>query len=855
MIDFVGINAAALAIFDTLLAEWFPAGRRIGSEYVLGNLHGDPGRSLSINIRTGKWADFSANAKGGDPISLYAAAFHGNAQGAAADELAKRLNVSEIVPHIKPPLKPVDSWISSEPPNNNISPNLSGFPTIYPYRNADGEIVRYVCRKEATEDQKKTFIPVTWGDLNGAQGWHRKHPNEPRCLYGLDRLASMPDRTVIVCEGEKAADAAQEMLPDYPCVAWSMGTSNVTPNDWSVLEGRRVILWPDNDDIGQKAMATLRGILSKITRSIETLNVSDLPPAADAADVSTTNPVQWLTDRLIPAPEPEPDYPDYSEYEQDPTPQQTAQPTERKEGIAPLGHDRGTYYYLSMATGQVEAIQASQHSRGMLTHLASEAHYWQRTRFINKNGVDWHAAADDLMVRCRSVGIFDPNRLRGRGAWLDNNRPVLHLGDRCIVDGAEAGLLVDDSRHVYEHSTRLEMDLGDPLTTVEANRLRELCVAAPWEAPNHMGQLLAGWCVIAPVCGAMPWRPHLWLSSEGGGGKTWVLDNIIKPAIGPIALEVQSKTTEAGIRQTLGCDARPVIFDEAETQNERDRDRVQHVLDLARQASSEGGAAIIKGSANGKAMQYHIRSCFAFSSINVGMSQAADESRTVVLTLAPDPDLNKRNESFAKLKALHTATITPGFSGRLLARTLSLLPTIRLNAVIFAEAIARSGKPRRTGDTYGVLMAGAWSLRSRLVATPEEADRMVAETQWVKDAVVKADVDPEWDRALSVLVQHRTRYRHEDVPIGELITWARSNNDEAHGALIRLGIKLDPGGHNLLISNRSTACADIFARTAWSASWQSTISRAPGARKDAANVRFAGKQAKVLSVPMSHLIG
>ena len=69
-----------------------------------------------------------------------------------------------------------------------------------------------------------------------------------------------------------------------------------------------------------------------------------------------------------------------------------------------------------------------------------------------------------------------------------------------------------------------------------------------------------------------------------------------------------------------------------------------------------------------------------------------------------------------------------------MARTIELLPVIRKNAGVFADAIARSGKSRRMGDTYGVLMAGAWSLRSRAVETAEQADEMVAETPWVVKA-------------------------------------------------------------------------------------------------------------------------
>ena len=889
MIPFEAINSAALAQLDGLLSEMFPAGRAQGHEFLVGDLRGTPGESLSINRRTGKWSDFASGEKGGDPISLFAAAYHQGDRIAAAKDLGKRLGVylngetpGRLAPEPPRP-KPADQWIPSDPPDDAPAPDLSRYDAVYPYRNADGRITRYVVRINGTQGKRKIILPLTWGTFTDGEtgevttGWHRKHPLPPRSLYGLDRLANLPGRVVILVEGEKAADAAQAMLPDHPCVTWTAGTGNVPANDWSPLAGRSVIIWPDNDEPGKKAAEQLREILAPIASKVQTLEVSDLPEGSDAADVTPDDPVAWIKDRLqAPPPANDEPPPPASEYEYSaPKPEESPRPAsseEPEEGITPLGHDRGTYFYLSRATGQVEAIAAAQHTRGMLTHLASETYYWQRTRFAGQKGIDWNAAADDLRVRCRAVGIFDPDRLRGRGAWFDEWRSVLHLGDRLIVDGKETGLVVPGSRYVYEHSSRLGSDIDashEPLSSAEAKRLMDLCVAAPWEAPDHMGRLLAGWCVIAPVCGAMPWRPHIWISSEAGGGKSWLLDNIIKPTVGSIALEVQSKTTEAGIRQTLGCDARPVLFDEAETQNDRDRDRVQLVLDLARQASNEDGAAIIKGSASGRAMTYRIRSCFAFSSVNVGISQAADESRTVVLTLSPSRDPEKRMQAFDSLRKLHAEVIVPGFAHRLLARTLSLLPVIRQNAAIFADAIARSGQSRRTGDTYGVLLAGAWSLRSRAVATAEEAEQFVGSTSWVQDAVVKGDVDPEWKRALATLLQHRVRTtnsngRNEEIPIGELIETcvglASDDNSirpsDAATALNRIGIK--PAKHDglevLFIGNHSTACQEAFARTPWAVSWLPTLSRAPGAKRNAANIRLAGNQTKALAIPREAII-
>lgn len=546
---------------------------------------------------------------------------------------------------------------------------------------------------------------------------------------------------------------------------------------------------------------------------------------------------------------------------------------ETKEGIIPLGHDRGIFYYLSRSAGQVTALPVAQHTRNALTALASVAHYWQRSRFSNEKGaIRWDDAIDWMMDSCRQVGIFDPERNRGRGAWIDDGRAVMHLGDRLILEGEETPLSALRSKFIYEQARILPIDLSiHPMSPQRASKLMGLCMAAPWEDRDGMGRLLAGWCVIAPVCGAMPWRPHLWITSEAGGGKSWVLENIIRPLLGSLALQVQSKTTEAGLRGELGLDARPVVFDEFESQNDADRARVQQVLDLARQASSENGADILKGTQTGGVKRYRIRSCFAFSSINLGMSQAADESRTVVITLRPSDDPAERTDEFAKLQSLHADVMTPDFAGGLLARTMRLLPTIRANADVFASAIARTGASRRTGDTIGVLLAGAWSLRSGRLATAAQAQEFVSGGAWVQQAVARNEGAPEWQRALAHLVQQPMRLNgsnrgYEDIPVSELIQVAAgiftvdtvTGQRDAATALIRGGIKLqaDPDGSlSVLIANTSDTVGSWFSRTPWASGWLATLARAPGASRANKTVAFGALRAKALRLPVSVLLG
>ena len=72
----------------------FQADRCEGVEFVCGNLSGDPGGSLSVNMDSGVWKDFSTDEGGKDPVSLFAA-IHGLKQGEAARRLSEHLRLDQ----------------------------------------------------------------------------------------------------------------------------------------------------------------------------------------------------------------------------------------------------------------------------------------------------------------------------------------------------------------------------------------------------------------------------------------------------------------------------------------------------------------------------------------------------------------------------------------------------------------------------------------------------------------------------------------------------------------------------------------------------------------------------------------
>lgn len=281
--DFQSLASELLARSESVCSEWLPYGKRRGHEYVVGNLQGSEGDSLSINLNTGKWSDFATGEVGGDLIALYAA-INGIEQGEAYKRLTNGSAPASLATpsKTKPTAAPQPTLIipapeAADPPSMRHAQH--GKPSAsWHYRNQAGDTLGYIARYDPP-DSRKQIVPWVFSDV----GWISKQFPEPRPLYGLDKL--QPNLPVLITEGEKAADAAQEIVGHrYAVMTWPGGAQALTRADFSPLEGRKVLLWPDADRPGVDAMNTLAGRLVPICREVKTLDVSGMPDKWDAAD-------------------------------------------------------------------------------------------------------------------------------------------------------------------------------------------------------------------------------------------------------------------------------------------------------------------------------------------------------------------------------------------------------------------------------------------------------------------------------------------------------------------------------------------------------------------------------------------
>ena len=275
-IDFNSLKSFLESRNGEIIQDLFPGGKMDGNEYKIGSLQGEPGKSLSINVSTGAWADFATQQRGGDVISLFAAK-HDLNQVKAAKKLADQFGFELD----KPKPIPVPTWASDAP--------INGADRVHTYRSEKGQVLFHIQRYEKNGDDRKKFVPLTyWSD----DKWHKKGWPEPRPLYGLENLKENKD--VIIVEGEKCCeDAAKKYGSTF--ITWPGGVQGIKKVDWRPLYGKRIKIWPDADKAGMAAAKEIASLLLTHCPDIKIIDTRDMPEKWDVSDLIQEN---WETDKL-----------------------------------------------------------------------------------------------------------------------------------------------------------------------------------------------------------------------------------------------------------------------------------------------------------------------------------------------------------------------------------------------------------------------------------------------------------------------------------------------------------------------------------------------------------------------------
>lgn len=508
-----------------------------------------------------------------------------------------------------------------------------------------------------------------------------------------------------------------------------------------------------------------------------------------------------------------------------------------------LGYDHDVFYILQYEKRQICEMKKGDFTESGLLTLAPND-FWE-AHFPTKTGIDRSAITDWIFRKCYKAGVFRLDSIRGRGAWLDNGRSVYHFGSHLMVDGVVTDTKDIQSNYIYEVSKAFDMSVETPLTADDGRMLLNTAKMVRFTRPAS-APLLCGWLMLSRICGALNWRPHIWVTGESGSGKSTIVDKFIHTLIINSSVFAQGNSTEAGIRQHLRSDAIPVLFDESEQNNEREQNRVQNILSLIRQASSQSGAQTLKGTTTGASVQYNVRSMFMLSSIQVNMLQQADRERITVLALQPKRQQNATDQWKILERNLMEIGLDKTIGDRLFTRSLKMLPQILKNIEVFRISASRFFGTVREGDQYGTMLAGCWSLCEDRVATEADAKDMLNKLDW-SDYTNEQD-DTESKKTLASILESKVRSKFGELTIFEIINTAKNGVDsidglelskkEADALINRYGIRLDDTG--ILISNNSNAITDLLKGSQYQADWRGQIMRIEGVTKHNKSVRING---------------
>lgn len=530
----------------------------------------------------------------------------------------------------------------------------------------------------------------------------------------------------------------------------------------------------------------------------------------------------------------------------------------KQAGFTILGYDQSDYYLFHHKKQQVMCIRKGDITDVGLVEL-QEPMFWEYNFANSTGGFDKKAIANWIFSTAHARGIYDPTRIRGRGAWMDKGRLVFHYGNHLSVDGEFTPINGMASGYVYPLGRSMPK-IGNAMSDEEGQWLASVAKKVRWTR-DASALLLCGWAMLAPICGALSWRPHIWLLGAAGSGKSTVQSKFLGALLRDVALYAQGDSTEPGIRQNLKADALPVLIDEIESNNENDKRRTESIIGMVRKTSSESHAKTYKGSASGDSMSFQIRSMFCLASINANLPTKADIDRLTRLTIRPpDEDRETAKVQWSDLEGnLNKIDEDEEISSRLMSRAISMLPIIYHNVAVFRKFCAGAFSSQRDGDQFGTLLAGYYSLTNSTKACEYDVREMIAGFDF-GEHVEDHDQD-DATKALETILSSKIRLGGSEFSVFELIRESVVgfgigiiDSTAADQALKRHGIRVESSVNELWFGTNTSTLKELVANKPFVTDLRGQLLRVTGASRVEQPKKFNGMQSRCVAIPLMPIL-
>ena len=545
------------------------------------------------------------------------------------------------------------------------------------------------------------------------------------------------------------------------------------------------------------------------------------------------------------------------------------EPWVHKAPFRPLGYRRGTSFDKDLhmfltADGQVVSFTLGQlgnpNNLFLLSMLEVPFPQWWQEHFPGRtqDSVAWRKAAVSLARECRRRHRVDPRRVRETGCWRDDDgNVVVHFGDRLLPPGA-TGRFVPPQKYpggsyVYPKSFYLvDRPKGHLMDAEEARQLLAAFEGLAWD-DEISGALLAGWVALAPLCGALEWRPQLLVTGAVGTGRGTLVSEVVPGLLANLYCSIDNAAEARKHPQEV---ALPLVWD---WYGEMDKDAcrdLEVLLALARKAALPR-AGDIPGDVSPSMFLLSIESP------PWPLYEPAGKCLHRLHLRAPALLASKgaRYQGLARMRWL-SQRVDLATGNRLFARTLQWFRSGMFDRLLeVTSAVADELLPTNPKSAgYGILAAGAWMLKRDVIPSQSEV------AAWFRTRGVSssdADIVKDGHRVLANLLRGEAAVSHgvsatldfgvkrlidivvagkplpgqvlSQIPLRQL-----NNTEKARKALMHLGLRVEDEA--LLIANRSDWISEQLRDTPWSEDWAQALGAIP--RAHAGPVRHVNRDRK-----------
>lgn len=568
---------------------------------------------------------------------------------------------------------------------------------MWAYTDAAGGIIAADVRFEKDVEGKKQKKVVTFW-YNGKS---LKFTGDVFLVFNLyNSLKS--DKPILIHEGAKCATIGAASLPGLSNVAYNRGSDNAGKPDWSVYAGRPVFILQDNDIPGMKAAMKIKACLPHaiILKNIYSYFEIDDMKGADIEQLLEQSGADEIEKYIL----------SYNEDEQSGF-------MKSKQPLCLGVDDNNRLFFIDRFQRLYDMKRDALNKQKLLT--ISPLEYWTETFGSDKGVINWDAAADEIL-EISSKKEFDSNKVRGRGAWREDENYIYHDGKNThgIISG----------EYMYLRKNKRDIGINDPPAGFEIpQKIRELCSNISFAGDADIVKLL-GWSFLSPFSGALKWRPALLLTGESGSGKTTILEKIVLPICGGKHYNTH-QTSPAGIRADVGNDSCAICLEEAEAGNTNTGfDKNIHrnnLFGMMRASSSDDAPEGVKSNSEQQIVKYSMKNMFLFVSIAPTVADVADDNRIFKVNFIK-PEKKNLNTRWEEVEKNLIALLTRENCRALRALTWKILPKIIDDAKMIIDIMKyQFKKSSRIATGESILVSAYLNMINRFEITQETAAKFL----------------------------------------------------------------------------------------------------------------------------------